>query len=76
MPVMPSSDLQALERRVQALEERLSFQQHAYDQLHEVMLAQQRELDALRREWQRCTARLTALADAEPDLPHEKPPHY
>jgi uncharacterized coiled-coil protein SlyX len=75
-----SSDPQPAARqsadRWQTIEERLSFQQHGLDQLHEALLAQQQELAALRRELRTWAARWAALAEGGDDLPHEKPPHY
>ncbi|MEM9354310.1 MAG: SlyX family protein [Planctomycetota bacterium] len=62
----------------QKLEEQLAFQQHALDELHSVVLTQQQELEALRREIARLTAAVEQIKEQGwgEDLPHEKPPHY
>ena len=63
--------------RLRAMEERITFQQQTMDDLHEVVLQQQRQLDTLHREQVRLAALLGRLSDLTAgDLPHEKPPHY
>ena len=63
--------------RLYALEERISFQQKTIDDLHEVVLGQQRQLEAIERELVRLTTALGRLSElSRGDLPHEKPPHY
>jgi uncharacterized coiled-coil protein SlyX len=60
------------------MEERLTFQQQAIDDLHEVVLRHEQQLEAMSRELARLTTalgHLAALAQGS-DLPHEKPPHY
>jgi uncharacterized coiled-coil protein SlyX len=70
-----ASDLAA---RVVELEQRLTFQQAAYDQLNGVVLEQQAELQRLHRETKSLRDLLQGLLDRGlgEDLPHEKPPHY
>ena len=60
------------------LQQQLSFQQHAYDDLHRVVLQQQAELEDLRRMVQTLQAALGRVIEggAGEDLPHDKPPHY
>ncbi len=69
------SDLTA---QVVDLEHKLTFQQLAFDQLNGVVLAQQTEIESLRRELKSLQQSLQGFADrgAGEDLPHEKPPHY
>lgn len=60
------------------LEHKLAFQQRAYDQLNAVVLEQQSEIEALRREIASLKESLETLSIRTQggDLPHEKPPHY
>jgi uncharacterized coiled-coil protein SlyX len=63
--------------RLHAMEERITFQQKAIDDMHEVVLRQQRQLEAVERELVRLTAAMGRLSElSQGDLPHEKPPHY
>ena len=64
--------------RVVELEQKLTFQQAAFDQLNGVVLEQQAELEQLRREVRTLNQLLQRLHDrgGGDDLPHEKPPHY
>ena len=65
------------DRQVQ-LESLLAHLQHESEQMHEVMLAQQVEIDSLRRHLKRLEARLDRTT-AEPerhDPIDERPPHY
>ncbi len=66
------------EQRILALEERLSFQQRAIDELGAVALDHRRELDRLTRDLAQCRGALDDFrqAGAGENLPHEKPPHY
>ena len=67
-----------LAARVVELEQKLTFQQAAYDQLNEVVLEQQAALERLRRETKSLRELLQGFVDRGlgEDLPHEKPPHY
>lgn len=60
------------------LEQKLMFQQKAFDELNSVVLDQQVELEQLRREVESLRKLVQGLADGGlgEDLPHEKPPHY
>ena len=60
------------------LEEKLSFQQRALEELNQVVLAQQVELDRLRNEMASYRKLIEGLQGDRlgEDLPHEKPPHY
>jgi SlyX protein len=63
--------------RIQALEERLTFQQRLLEELNAVVLQQGRRIDQAAREAARLAAAVDRLSAAvEGDLPHEKPPHY
>ena len=67
-----------LAAQVVELQQKLTFQQQAYDQLNGVVLEQQTELTQLRREVDSLRQALQAVVDrgTGEDLPHEKPPHY
>ncbi|HEX6962717.1 MAG TPA: SlyX family protein [Lacipirellula sp.] len=76
--MMNSENTPHIQNRVQAVEERLMFQQRLLDELNEVVLGQQKRLDDLVRQIGKLADALQRLADASPggELPHEKPPHY
>lgn len=64
---------------MQIVEERLSFQQKAIDDLSAALAAQQRDIERLTRELRDCRTTIEHLQAAGldgGDLPHEKPPHY
>ncbi len=67
-----------LEAQMVEWEQKLMFQQRAYEQLNAVVLEQQAELAALRREVNSLRQALEGIRDSGlgEDLPHEKPPHY
>jgi SlyX protein len=67
---------EALEQRIQALEERLAYQQRLLEELNEVVLEQRGELDRLSRQAVASRATIEQLLAQGEDLPHEKPPHY
>ena len=73
-----TSDSNAADERAARFEQALSFQQRMLEELHEVLLRQQSEIDALRREQTRLQTEMQRLAErTESDLPlDEKPPHY
>ena len=73
LPDAPDND-----KRLHAMEERLTFQQRVIDELNDVVLHHEHRLEQLSREVARFAASLQRLADSAPgeDLPHEKPPHY
>jgi SlyX protein len=63
--------------RLRALEERLTFQQRAIEDLNEVVLRHERRIEELMRELARYAAALERLSQQTAgELPHEKPPHY
>ncbi len=74
----PASHSPDEKQRLDDLEENLTFQQRALDQMNEVILQQQNELTKLRRELTRYRTEVDRLAESGSgdDLPHEKPPHY
>ena len=74
----PTDEPNDLTAQVVDLEQKLTFQQRAFDQLNGVVLEQQAELESLRREFRSLRQSLQGLTDrgAGEDLPHEKPPHY
>ncbi len=76
-PTTPS-DPDDLPAQIVRLEEKLAFQQHAHDELNEVVLQHQTELEQYRREIQSLRKLFQGLQDrgTGEDLPHEKPPHY
>lgn len=59
------------------LEEKLTYQQRQLEELNAVVIAQQEQLDQLRREVARLGGVVQdVLATGTENLPHEKPPHY
>ena len=66
------------DERLMALEMSVSHLQHEVQQMHEVMLAQQEEIAALRRDLQRAHGKIDRLQEpSEPgDALDERPPHY
>ena len=65
--------------RLTTLEVHFMEQQHALEQLSQVLVDQQRELDTLRAEVRalhRLLSRAAEGADDAGPLPHERPPHY
>ena len=72
----PADPAESTDRRLRALEERLSFQQRLVDELYEVVLGQRAALDRLVRELAACRGAIDGLSLRGDDLPHEKPPHY
>ncbi|MBT4865097.1 MAG: SlyX family protein [Planctomycetaceae bacterium] len=66
------------DERLIALEMSVSHLQHEVEQMHEVMLAQQEEISALRRDLQRVNGKIDHLQEpSEPgDALDERPPHY
>lgn len=67
-----------LSARVIDLEQKLTFQQAAFDQLNTVVLEQQAEIEKLRRDAASLREHLQQHIERgdSGDLPHEKPPHY
>jgi SlyX protein len=63
--------------RLRALEERLTFQQRAVEDLNEVVLRHERRIEELTRELAMYAATLERVSQQTAgELPHEKPPHY
>lgn len=60
------------------IQESLMHQQKDQQQMHEVLLAQQTEIEELRREVEQLRGDLQSRGDAEgmPSPVDEKPPHY
>lgn len=67
-----------MDERLNDLETRLAFQDHGLQALNDVVVRQQREIDALRRELEALRAQLRALAPALVAGRSEEtpPPHY
>ena len=66
-------------KRIEELEIRYTHLQRATDELHEVLLDQGRQIDALTRKLTMLVGRLDALAEREVEprsLEDDKPPHY
>ncbi|GAB1410358.1 hypothetical protein MASR1M90_15120 [Desulfovibrionales bacterium] len=65
-----------METRIENLEFALGYVQKTVDELHGVVLEQQREIQELRRQVQILAEKLRELtAPALPEI-NEKPPHY
>ncbi len=62
--------------RIDALEERLTYQDETIEQLNQTITAQWKQIDALTRQLAALSARLQE-AEANPPAPaNERPPHY
>ena len=73
------SQLAALTGQFVQMQETMSHMQRDVEQMHEVMIAQQQELELLRREIQRLDGLLDGLDspdDAPRTLEDDRPPHY
>lgn len=66
------------ERDAVATQETLTHMQRELEQMHEVLLAQQQQIDGLRVSLRRVEDRLEqqATPDALPPALEERPPHY
>lgn len=73
---MQNNDSQA--KRINELEEKLTYLQADYDALNETVLENTKRLDQFRQMLERLTSRVDNVADnhASSDLADEKPPHY
>lgn len=77
---MPDQDraLMELKQQFVAVQESLTLLQKDVDDINDVVLNQQRELEALQRENLRLEGRIEQLLDTDslPSPEDEKPPHY
>ena len=66
------------DERLMAIEMSVSHLQHEVQQMHEVMLAQQDEISALRRDLQHAHGKIDRLQEPSEsgDALDERPPHY
>lgn len=62
-----------MENRIEALEVKVSFQEHLLGELDDVIRALRGEIDTLRRDLGDARAQLDKL---NPDPENEPPPHY
>ena len=69
---------QQINERIVQLQETVSFQQRAIDQLNEVITQIRLELDQANLRIEKHEARLQYLAENQivEDIPNERPPHY
>ncbi len=66
-----------METRLTRLEEQLYFQEHAVQELHEALLAQQKQIDLMESALKRMAEREQKLLDMVGDKPENTmPPHY
>ena len=66
-----------METRLTRLEEQLYFQEHAVQELHEALLAQQKQIDRMEGVLKRMADRQQKLLDMLEDKPENTlPPHY
>lgn len=68
--------LAELSRRIQILEEKFAYQEQTIDALNDVIIDQQRQIDALKEQLSRMRALLAAAHDRTPDGEDPPPPHY
>lgn len=72
MPIEKILDNQLID-----LQSRLAFQEHAIQELGEVLAGQQRQIEVLQGTVEELTRRLHELSAGVPDAPAaEPPPHY
>jgi SlyX protein len=65
-----------LSARIDALEERLTYQDEAIDQLNATITAQWKQIDALTRQLVALSERLQEAEANAPAPASERPPHY
>jgi SlyX protein len=65
-----------LSARIDALEERLTYQDEAIEQLNATITAQWKQIDALTRQLAALTDRLQEAEANAPAAANERPPHY
>jgi uncharacterized coiled-coil protein SlyX len=65
----------AIEERFVLLETKIAYYESTNQDLNDVVIAQGRELDSLRKRLDALERQLRSLDEGE-SLPHERPPHY
>jgi len=65
-----------LSARIDALEERLTYQDDAIEQLNQTITAQWKQIDALTRQLAALSERLQEAEANAPAPASERPPHY
>jgi SlyX protein len=65
-----------LSARIDALEERLTYQDDTIEQLNATITAQWKQIDALTRQLAALSERLQEAEANAPASPNERPPHY
>ena len=71
------TDRHPAEDRLIRTESALAHLQHDFEQLHAVVLAQQTEIEKLRRELELLRGRVSRFEEEDPpDAREERPPHY
>lgn len=72
------SNVSNLEQQLIAAQEVLMHLQHEFEQLHQVVLAQQNEIDDLKREVRKLNDAFEAAGQSDqfPTPEEDRPPHY
>ena len=70
------SDLDALSKRIDALEMRLTYQDESIETLNQTITAQWTEIDRLTRQVAELKERLREAESNMPGPANERPPHY
>ena len=65
-----------IDKRIQRLEEGFEFQDATIDDLSQVIIDQQKQIDALVTDIARLQAALASAAESGDDTPEPPPPHY
>jgi SlyX protein len=65
-----------LSARIDALEERLTYQDESIEQLNQTITAQWKQIDALTRQLAVLSERLQQAETSAPAPANERPPHY
>ena len=74
--MVPMSDGNALNERIDALETRLTYQDEAIETLNQTITKQWLEIDRLKRQVSEMTERLQEAESHAPGPANEPPPHY
>ncbi len=68
-----------MERRIDTVEEKIAFQEHALNELSDVVYEQQKQINTLQLQLEQLKERIKSMG-SESSRPHsmedEKPPHY
>lgn len=72
------SDPEAINSRIEALEVRVAYQDQVIEELNQTVIAQWKQIDALKRQLNEVLDRVQEVEDSAggPAAPERPPPHY